>query len=746
MAQSYDRRINMYINVDGKQVVNNVRSIRSELAKIIRDQNQMDIGSEEYQKQTAKIKQLKGILADHSKELGNVKKPMQGLIDTAKGLLPAFGAAALAGGVKMAFDKIVASTDVLSTKWAVFTGGLKSGLNEFWRTMATGEWSGFIDNMRTAISVGREYETTLDNIEEKTRALRIKEAEARKTELDLEIKLKNQTLSKTERLEAGQQRIQLEEDLSKERVKVAQDAFDAELKVTMQQTRLGKDRLMEVVSDMDSETKIKAQAYNEQLSIYESAQIKEQQAKAGLSRAGITVNPYSEEVAKSKAILDSYPDSVRIYAEALRGVGKTTDEQLDKMVSGYEGLLAAQNSAAENTKKVRTMVNSLLAGQDEEPGGSTAEALKKKQEDAKKLSEKMNEFLMKDAEAQKYAIKKYFLDAGEGAFDEFMKAIEAKQNENSIDLTILPEAKPEEEKKDPSLDYAIQQYQETLDFKLLLNENMYQNGLIGEQEYQDKLTELTRAGEEKRFALRAESIEKAKQFAEFGANFVTALMDLELAKAGENEEKKAAIRKKYARIQFLVSASQIIVDTASAIMKALAQLGPIAGAIAAGIIGTTGAVQLGVAYAQMDALDAHKAGGYTSGSGVYVAAEAGQEWIAPHSFLQDPYTASIIAGLEDMRRNPVSVRSSAIEVSKSFSNTGSTRTYNYNQTSVPFPSNDAYNESLKIDIKGLNNAINMNSRAIALLMKDGVRLDIVTIKKQLDIYDYIINHTGLFGK
>lgn len=66
----------------------------------------------------------------------------------------------------------------------------------------------------------------------------------------------------------------------------------------------------------------------------------------------------------------------------------------------------------------------------------------------------------------------------------------------------------------------------------------------------------------------------------------------------EKAQKKLEIEKKYADVQFAVKASQIIADTAVAIMKALSQLGPIAGPVAAALMGVTGAAQLAAANAE----------------------------------------------------------------------------------------------------------------------------------------------------
>ena len=74
MAQSYNRQINLYINIDGKQVVNNAASIRAEMNKIVNMQARMTIGSEEYIQSAQKIKQLKGILDQHRADIANVDK------------------------------------------------------------------------------------------------------------------------------------------------------------------------------------------------------------------------------------------------------------------------------------------------------------------------------------------------------------------------------------------------------------------------------------------------------------------------------------------------------------------------------------------------------------------------------------------------------------------------------------------------------------------------------------------------
>ena len=70
MAQSYNRRINLYIN--GKEVSNNIASIRAEMNKLVNAQARMTIGSKEYTAQTAKIRSLKAIMDQHRQDLAGI--------------------------------------------------------------------------------------------------------------------------------------------------------------------------------------------------------------------------------------------------------------------------------------------------------------------------------------------------------------------------------------------------------------------------------------------------------------------------------------------------------------------------------------------------------------------------------------------------------------------------------------------------------------------------------------------------
>lgn len=316
-----------------------------------------------YAQKLADYQKLKDAVNEHTLLMRGEMSATGKLIDMAKGLLPAFGWAAIGAGAVMAFNKIKDSTDTLSTQWEIFIGGLNQATNEFWRTLATGDWSNFIGRMKEAIEVGREYAATLDDLEEKSRALRIIEADARAKELELEIKLRNKTLSREERIKAGEERIQLERDLAAKRTALAQEEYDNELRKTMQETKLSKEQLETVMRDFNSMDKAEAKRFLQLQKNYESTLQLSEKFKVAQSRAGISENPYSKQLEDQQRILNSFPESIRLYAIAVKGQGETTDPQLNKTTEAWVKLKEAQNSAVENIPRVITQVNSLLAGE-----------------------------------------------------------------------------------------------------------------------------------------------------------------------------------------------------------------------------------------------------------------------------------------------------------------------------------------------------------------------------------------------
>ena len=153
------------------------------------------------------------------------------------------------------------------------------------------------------------------------------------------------------------------------------------------------------------------------------------------------------------------------------------------------------------------------------------------------------------------------------------------------------------------------------------------NQYITQEEYEQKVQGLKRGSFMKQVQL----------YTNLFSNAVTSLQNAEMAnvdakydaeiKAAEGntalqeklEKKKAneklKIQKKYADVNFAMQVAQIISNTAVSIMKAYSEMGPIAGSVAAALMGVTGAAQLAVANAERQKVKRMTLNGSASGAG-----------------------------------------------------------------------------------------------------------------------------------
>ena len=72
MAKSKTEKRGVYLYIDGKEVTNSVQSIEREIRKLTTDIKSMTLGTEEYNRTAAKIRNLKGMLQEHKNEIKNV--------------------------------------------------------------------------------------------------------------------------------------------------------------------------------------------------------------------------------------------------------------------------------------------------------------------------------------------------------------------------------------------------------------------------------------------------------------------------------------------------------------------------------------------------------------------------------------------------------------------------------------------------------------------------------------------------
>lgn len=159
-------------------------------------------------------------------------------------------------------------------------------------------------------------------------------------------------------------------------------------------------------------------------------------------------------------------------------------------------------------------------------------------------------------------------------------------------------------------------------------QSLYDQGLIAEEEFQAAKNEVIRRYASEAFNIQTQSLQNGLQVASGFLNNISSLvssiqeaesasldaqMQKELAAAGDNADKRAAIeekyeqkkldlQKKYADIDMGIKIAQTIAAGALAAIQAFGQLGPIAGGIMAGVIAATTAAQVATIVMQRNAI------------------------------------------------------------------------------------------------------------------------------------------------
>ena len=193
--------------------------------------------------------------------------------------------------------------------------------------------------------------------------------------------------------------------------------------------------------------------------------------------------------------------------------------------------------------------------------------------------------------------------------------------EAGMDTVALEEAK-QRKLRELNYKYLDQMYElqsvaghswaEEYDHELEALRYRHEQGIISEQQYQAarlKLQQNTAQKYHQYWQQTSSTMFSALQEAEIAMS--EAKYDVLIQQAKNNGEEttqleqdkenaKLAIQKKYADVNFAIKISEIVANTAVAIMKAFAELGPIGGAVAAAMLTATGIAQGLVAKAERD--------------------------------------------------------------------------------------------------------------------------------------------------
>lgn len=328
-----------------------------------------------------------------------------------------------------------------------------------------------------------------------------------------------------------------------------------------------------------------------------------------------------EDLAKEKATTDNYR---LIYTKSLSDK-KITKEQFDMLmysldVASTETRLAIEQGYLNDVNDLE-LKNGQLKADAVKKANAAVMTADQNAANARAAQQQKLDDLIKDFKSQfkvttvdeDYDAQKKVLEASYQARLQMAK----EENLDSIKLTEAYHRAQEQLELDHQQriqaikdQYGISTQQERFDAELVQLRSAHEQGYLEEEEYQKAIQNLKRDSFKKQFDYYSNLFSGAVQaLQQAEMDNVDAQYDAEIEAAQGNSkeverlekekaQKKLDIQKKYADINFAIKVSQIIADTSVSIMKAFADLGPIAGAIAAALMGVTGVAQIASANAE----------------------------------------------------------------------------------------------------------------------------------------------------
>jgi hypothetical protein len=254
------------------------------------------------------------------------------------------------------YSSVMDSTGIGSDKLAVILEQTKQGFDQLKRTVQTFDFKDFTKKLKAAINEGKRYADSLDEIDEKTRALKMAESDASDQIIKQRI-IQNSALStQKQKIAAGEKIIELEKELTVIRLGVADQAYKNELANISSITHLTEAEIEALLrGDQAMKDKLAlGQNYNDQQS-----QLDALNKKSAMSRGQL------EEADKKRRnellVLMDKEKSATIERWAFASRMMVNDEKLNLAVEKYIELGEARRKGDEESIRVLSKLDTALS-------------------------------------------------------------------------------------------------------------------------------------------------------------------------------------------------------------------------------------------------------------------------------------------------------------------------------------------------------------------------------------------------
>ena len=361
------------------------------------------------QQQDTKLKEVDATVGQHQRNVGNYSGALKKVATTLTGIY------ATVKGAKVIWNNVnksIMSTQATGDKFTQMATGMKSAMQEFYRTLATGDWSGFITNMKEAYNAGVEYAKQLDLIYDLTNANSITTAKLRTEEAEQMNILRDRTRSLEEREEAMNKLLDIKQSIMLENKELAEIAYNNEIDNIKSRTKLEKEEVEFLIGNKKAQKDI-----NEGIDLNNKL-IKE---STKLKNIGTATDPVYKKILNQNLYNESLKNLTKEQQENIKYAlawNKVVDNEGEKAEATRESLtqkaVALENVNTEYIRSQQEIIRykaQLQAIIDKEKESSdsvkeTTKALKDKNKWMELQNEKQKELDAKEAEAEQKRIER----------------------------------------------------------------------------------------------------------------------------------------------------------------------------------------------------------------------------------------------------------------------------------------------------------------------------------------------------
>jgi len=342
------------------------------------------------------------------------------------------------------------------------------------------------------------------------------------------------------------------------------------------------------------------------------------------SGAGSNQGVSPEQKAKNKAALDAMrklqEEILKLEEDARLKKLSAEEQELEQIRAKYATLLDEAKKYREQSGVATEEEATLEALRDEELKSKKLEQETAFEEEKQKIKDQYGLITLEEKQQAEFTQLKSLFEKKLLSEAEYLQAVYALKAAHKAEADLIASEKEEEE------------YQVKFEAGLVRDEEMFAHDLQKYREHLEakKMSEedIEKAITKMKLQHMEQRIQKASQFVQAAGGLISGLKQLELSKIkdvtkreGEseedflkrkeaNEQKKNKINKKYAKLELAMTVGKVIANTATGVMRAFSDMGPIAGAVMAALIAATGVVQIANAKAQYNKVTGHEKGLY----------------------------------------------------------------------------------------------------------------------------------------